>query len=142
MRKIICLVAVILMIASVVYAQKKAGITAKDLPGMQGFWTGNVSFGIQAGAGSAATLEIFSDKVPVKAKLTINQFPEELARSLGLTAGQNVFESDDGTITSQGTIVWTGPTKSFFEISKSGDKKIKCDYWFKGLRGDGIFTKK
>jgi hypothetical protein len=142
MRKIICLVAVVLMIASVVYAQKKAGITAKDLPELQGLWTGNVSFGIQAGAGSVATLEIFNDKVPVRAKLTINQFPDELARSLGLTAGQNFFESDEGTITSQGTIVWTGPTKSFFEVSKSGDKKLRCDYWFKGLRGDGIFAKK
>ena len=142
MKKIICLVAVVLMIASVVYAQKKMAITAKDLPGMQGLWTGNVSFGIQEGAGSSATLEIFSDKAPVKAKLTINQFPDELARSLGLTPGLNVFESDDGALTTQGTILFTGPTKSFFELTKSGDKKIKCDYWFKGLRGDGIFKKK
>jgi hypothetical protein len=142
MRKIICLVAVVLMIASVVYAQKKAGITAKDLPGLQGFWTGQVTFGIQAGAGSVATLEIFNDKVPLKAKLTISQFPDELARSLGLSPGQNVFESDDGTISSQGTIVWTGPTKSFFEVTKAGDKKLKCDYWLKGLRGDAVFTKK
>jgi hypothetical protein len=142
MKKIICLVAVVLMIASVVYAQKKMAITAKDLPGMQGFWTGNVSFGIQEGAGSSATLEIFNDKPPVKAKLTINQFPDELARSLGLSPGKNVFESDDGTLTTQGTILFTGPTKSYFEVTKAGDKKIKCDYWFKGLRGDGIFKKK
>jgi uncharacterized GH25 family protein len=142
MKKIICLVAVVLMIASVVYAQKKMAITAKDLAGMQGLWTGNLSFGIQEGAGSAATLEIFNDKVPVKSKLTINQVPEVLASSLGLSAGQNVFESDDGSITSQGTILWTGPTKSFFEITKVGDKKLKCDYWFKGLRGDAVFKKK
>ena len=142
MKKIICLVAVVLMIASVVYAQKKMAITAKDLAGLRGFWTGNLSFGIQEGAGSAATLEIFNDKVPVKARLTINQFPDELARSLGLSPGKNDFESDDGTLTTQGTILFTGPTKSFFELTKSGDKKIKCDYWFKGLRGDGIFRKK
>jgi hypothetical protein len=142
MRKIICLVAVVLMIASVGYAQKKAGITANDLPGLQGFWTGHVTFGIQAGAGSVATLEIFNDKVPLKAKLTISQFPDELARSLGLSPGRNVFESDDGIISSQGTIVWTGATKSFFEVTKAGDKKLKCDYWLKGLRGDAVFTKK
>ena len=142
MKKIICLVAVVLMIASVVYAQKKMAITAKDLPGMQGLWTGNVTFGIQEGAGSSATLEIFSDKTPVKAKLTINQIPDVVASPLGLTSGQNVFESDDGTLTTQGTILFTGPTKSFFELTKSGDKKLKCDYWFKGLRGDGIFKKK
>lgn len=142
MKKIICLVAVVLMIASVVYAQKKMAITAKDLPGLQGFWTGNVSFGIQEGAGSAATLEIFNDKVPIKAKLTISQFPDTLASSLGLSPGRNEFESEDGTITTQGTILFTGATKSFFEITRAGDKKLKCDYWFKGLRGDGVFTKK
>jgi len=142
MKKIICLVAVVLMIASVVYAQKKMSITAKDLPGLQGFWTGNVTFGIQEGAGSAATLEIFNDKVPVKAKLTISQFPDTLASSLGLSPGRNEFESEDGTITTQGTILFTGPTKSFFEITRAGDKKLRCDYWFKGLRGDGVFTRK
>ncbi len=141
MKKIICVLVVVLMVVSVVYAQKKMAISAKDLPAMQGIWTGNVSFGIQEGAGSLATLEIFNDKVPVNAKLTVNQFPDELARSLGLSPGTNVFESDDGAITTQGTILFTGPTKSFFEITKSDDKKLKCDYWFKGLRGDGIFRK-
>ena len=142
MKKIICLVAVVLMIASVAYAQKKMAITAKDLTGLKGFWTGNLSFGIQEGAGSAATLQIFNDKVPVQAKLTINQIPDVVASPLGLSSGQNVFQSDDGTITSQGTILWTGATKSFFEITKVGDKKLKCDYWFKGLKGDAVFTKK
>jgi hypothetical protein len=36
-KKIICVLGVVLMIASVVYAQKKMAITAKDLPGLQGF---------------------------------------------------------------------------------------------------------
>jgi len=142
MKKIICLVAVVLMVASVVYAQKKMAITAKDLAGIQGFWTGNVTFGIYEGASSAATLEIFNDKVPVKAKLTINSVPDTVASPLGLTSGQNVFESDDGIISSQGTIIWTGPTKSFFEVAKAGDKKLKCDYWLRGLRGTAVFTKK
>jgi hypothetical protein len=142
MKKIICVLAVVLMVASVAYAQKKMAITAKDLPGLQGLWTGNVTFGIQEGAGSAATLEIFNDKVPVQAKLTINQIPDTVASPLGLTSGKNVFESDDGAITTQGTILFTGPTKSFFEVTKVGDKKLRCDYWFKGLRGDAVFTKK
>ena len=142
MKKIICIMAVVLMIASVVYAQKKAAITAKDLPGMIGIWEGNISFGIQEGMGSSATLEIFNDTVPVKAKLTIRQVPEVVASPLGLMSGPNVFESDDGVLTSQGTIMFTGPAKGFFEISKRGDKKITAAYWFKGLRGDGSFTKK
>ena len=142
MKKIVCIIAVVLMIASVVYAQKKAGITPKDLAGMQGFWTGHLSFGIQEGAGSTATLEIFNDRVPVKAKLTIDQVPDVLASSLGLSSGRNVFESDDGTLTTQGTILFTGATKSFFEVTKAGDKKLKCDYWLRGLRGDAVFKKK
>ncbi len=141
MKKIICVLVVVLMVVSVVCAQKKMAISAKDLPWMQGIWTGNVSFGIQEGAGSLATLQIFNDKVPIQAKLTINQIPDAVASPLGLTPGQNVFESDEGAITTQGTILFSGPTKSFFEITKSDDKKLKCDYWFRGLRGDGIFRK-
>ena len=44
MKKIICLVAVVLMIASVAFAAGKMKITAKDLPGLKGTWEGIVSF--------------------------------------------------------------------------------------------------
>lgn len=142
MKKIVCLIAVVLMIASVAYAQKKAGITAKDLAGMQGTWAGMIAFGVFEGGSSACTLEILNDAVPVKAKLTVNQVPNTLAGQLGIMSGQNVFESDDGTLTTQGTIMFTGPAKGFLEISKSGEKKIKLNYWFRGLKGDGILKKK
>jgi len=143
MKKIICIIAVVLMIVSVVYAAEKKGITAKDLPGMKGMWTGNISFGTFEGGGSSScTLEIFSDAAPVKAKLTIANIPAAVAQPMGLQSGQNVGESDDGTLTSQGTIVFTGAAKNFFEISKSGEKKIKLNYWFRGLKGDATLTKK
>lgn len=143
MKKIICLVVVILMIAAVVYAQKKAGITTKDLAGMKGMWVGSISFGEFAGGGnSACNLEILNDTVPVKAKLTISQVPDVVASQLGGMGGQNVMESDDGVLTTQGTIMFTGPAKNFLEVSKSGEKKIKLYYWYKGLKGDGILKKK
>ncbi len=143
MKKIICLLVVVLMIASVVYAQKKAGITAKDLAGMKGTYTGTISFGqFDQGGNSACTLEILSDSAPVKAKLTVNDIPAPVASSVGATTGQNVFESDNGLLTTQGTIMFTGPAQGFLEISKSGEKKIKINYWFRGLKGDGILTKK
>ena len=143
MKKIVCLIAVVLMIASVVYAQKKAGITAKDLPALKGTYSGSVSFGEFSGGGnSACTLEILNDAAPVKAKLTLASVPDSLASQLGIMAGQNVFESDDGVLTTQGTIMFTGPAKGFLEIAKSGDKKIKINYWFKGMKGDGTLTKK
>ncbi len=142
MKKMICVFAVVLMVASVAYAQKKMAIKAEDLPKMTGLWEGNISFGITEGQGSSATLEIFNDKVPVKAKLTIRQVPEVVASPLGISTGTNVMESEEGALTSQGTIMFTGPAKGFFEVSKKGDKKITAVYWFKGLRGDASFTKK
>jgi hypothetical protein len=142
MKKIVCIIAVVLMIASVVYAAKKAGITAKDLPGMKGMWTGMMSFGeFEGGGSSACTLEILNDTAPVKAKLTISQVPNVIASQLGIPAGQNVMESADGTLTSMGTIMWTGQAKNFVELSKSGDK-IKLYYWYMGLRGNATLKKK
>lgn len=142
MKKIICLLAVVLMIASVAIAQKKAGITAKDLAGLKGSWQGTVGFGVMESASSAAKLEILNDTVPVKAKLTISDVPSQLASQIGVTSGQNVFESDNGSITTGGTIMWIGQQpKNFFEVS--GDaKQLKLNYYFQGLRGDGLLKKK
>jgi len=143
MKKIICIIAVVLMIASLVYAAEKKGITAKDLPGMKGMWTGNISFGIFEGGGSSpCTLEIFNDTVPVKAKLSISNIPAVVASPLGLQSGPNSIEGDNGKLTTQGTIMWTGSAEGFFEVSKKGDKKIGATYWFKGLKGDATLTKK
>jgi hypothetical protein len=143
MKKIICIVAVVLLIASAVYAQKKAGITAKDLPAMKGMYSGNISFGeFQGGGSSACTFEILNDDVTVKAKLTIKQVPEVIASGLGIKTNPDPMTSEDGTLTSQGTIMFTGAEKNFLEVVKSGDKKIKLYYWFRGLKGDGILTKK
>ncbi len=143
MKKIICLLVVVLMIASVGYAQKKVGISAKDLAGMKGTWTGTLSFGEFAQGGpSACKLEILNDAVPVKAKLTINDIPAAVAGTVGATSGQNVMESDNGILTTQGTIMFTGSAQGFLEIAKSGEKKIKINYWARGMKGDGVLTKK
>ena len=143
MKKIICIIAVVLMIASVVYAQKKAGITAKDLAGMKGTYAGMISFGEMEGGGtSACTLEILNDAVPVKGKLTISSVPAAVASMYGLSTTPEPMTSDDGTLTSKGTIMFTGAAKNFLEVSKSGDKKIKVYYYFRGMKGDGTLTKK
>jgi hypothetical protein len=143
MKKIICVIAVVLMVASVVYAQKKAGITAKDLAGMKGTYAGSISFGTFEGGGSSAcTLEILNDAVPVKGKLTISSVPAVVASQLGISTTPEPMQNDEGVITSQGTIMFAGAAKNFLEVSKSGDKKIKVYYYFKGLKGDGTLTKK
>lgn len=143
MKKIVCIIAVVLVIVSVAYAQKKMAITAKDLAGLKGTWEGMLTFGVFEGGSSAAKLEILNDTVPVRARLTIAQIPDQLASGVGLMGGRNVFESHDGTITTQGTIMFTGQQpKNFFEVSRAGEKKLQAVYWFKMLRGDARLTKK
>ena len=144
MKKMICLVVVVLMIAAVAIAQKKTAITAKDLPALKGTYSGIISFGLSVAEAdtSPCTLEILNDTVPVKAKLTIANIKDQVASRLGITGGQKVSEADDGTITSMGTIVWTGPEKNFFEVSSAGAKTLKAYYFFRGLRGEGTLKKK
>jgi hypothetical protein len=133
------------MVASVVYAQKakKAGITAKDLPALKGTYTGMLSFGeFEGGGTSACTLEILNDTVPLKAKLTISQIPSVVASQIGVSTTPEPMQNDEGTLTTQGTIMFFGQSKNFFEFSKSGEKKLKVYYYFRGLKGDGTLTKK
>jgi len=140
MKKIICLLAVVLMIASVAYAAAK--ITAKDLPALKGTYSGILSFGAMEMGTTPATLEILNDTVPVKAKLTLSNVPDALASRLGTMGGQKVVESDDGTITTQGTIMWTGPERNFFEVSQAGPKTLKAWYYFRGMKGDATLKRK
>jgi hypothetical protein len=145
MKKIICIMVVVLMVASVVYAQKakKAGITAKDLPALKGTYTGMLSFGdFEGGGTSACTLEILNDTVPVKAKLTISSVPQVVASAIGLSTTPEPMTNDEGTLTTQGTIMFAGAAKNWVEVSKAGDKKVKVYYYFRGLKGDGTLTKK
>src|SRR3974390_2832022 len=120
MKKIICLIVVALMVASVAFAAAKAKrITAQDLPSLKGIWVGSLEFGDMGAqlGNSACTLEILNDTVPVKGKLTVSNVPDPVAQYLGLTAGKNEFGLDDGQITSQGTIVWMTSEKNMFEVS-------------------------
>ena len=144
MKKTICLLAVVLMIASVAFAQKKAGIKAGDLAGLKGTWTGSLDFGmVGAQAGSTpCTLEILNDKVPVQAKLTLSNVPDFVASGLGIQAGKNEMSLNDGQLTSQGTIFWTGAEKNMFEVSMRGDKKLSATYWFRTIRGSASLNKK
>ena len=143
MKKIICLLAVALMIASVAFAAGKMQFTAKDLPGLKGTWEGIVSFGEFGGAGtSPIKLEILNDAAPLKAKVTVTNVPDQVAQRFGTQSGQNVYENDGGVLTSQGTIFWASPQGTgFFEISK-GENKIHFWYFFKGIKGDATLKKK
>lgn len=142
MKKVICLIAIALMIASVAFAAAKVRMTAKDLPGLKGTWTGMLSFGqFEQGGTSPATLEILNDTAPVKAKFTITNIPQQIASQVGLQAGQNVFEGE-GAITTQGTLMFMGPQKNFIEVGLISKEKINVRYIYQTLSGDGDFSKK
>ncbi len=143
MKKILCLIAVGLIIVSVAFAAGKK-ITANDLPAMKGTWVGSLDFGmVGADSGSSpCTLEILNDKVPVQAKLTLSNVPQFIASTIGITAGKNEMNLNEGQITSQGTIFWTGPEKNMFEISMGGEKKLSATYWFRTIRGSALLKKK
>lgn len=143
MKKVICLIAVALMIASVALAAKNVKMTAKDLAGLKGTWEGIIGFGTMEGGGtSPATLEILNDTVPVKAKLTIRSVPQQIASPVGLQVGQNVAENDKGAITTQGTLAFQGEA-GVFEVSLTSDKnKISVWYMYKVMKGEGDFKKK
>jgi hypothetical protein len=141
MKKTICLVAIVLLIGCAGVGPTRMKIAATDLPGLKGTWEGMLGYGLTEVTASPAKLEILTDTVPLRVKLTVD-IPDVVASRMGITAGKNIFESDDGVITTQGTVVWTGAAKNFLEISIVGEGKLTAWYFFRGLRGDGTLRKK
>ena len=124
MKKILILLVVGLMIASVAYAQKAIKIDAKSLAAAKGTWEGSLSFDV--GVNCPAKLEILNDKVPVQAKLTLWNVPEQITQMLGTTGGTKTWENNDGKITTQGSLMWAGD-KNFIEIFSRHDVKFFND---------------
>lgn len=143
MKKVICLIAVALMVASVAFAAEKMMITAKDLPAYKGTWQGVIGFGQTDQYGSSpATLEILNDAVPVKIKLTIANVPNYVAQQIGtIQAGQNVFEGQ-GVITSRGNLYFTGAAGNMLLITPLAKGKINLQYMYNVIQGSGEFKMK
>jgi hypothetical protein len=139
MKKILILLLVVFMIASVAYAQKAIKIDAKNLATMKGTWEGMLTFDINVNC--PAKLEILNDKVPVQAKLTLSSVPEQITQMLGTSGGTKIHENNDGKITTQGSLMWAGD-KNFFEVFKKGDKKADGWFYYQGARGNFALTKK
>jgi hypothetical protein len=142
MKKIFYLLVTVLMIVSAAFADAKE-ITPQDLAGLKGTWEGVLDFGFMGAqaASSSCTLEILNDGVPVHIVLTISNVPDFVASQVGISAGVHAFESYDGVITSQGTLMWKGSQDTFFEISM-GKKKLSGPYWFRTVKGSVSLKKK
>jgi hypothetical protein len=150
MKKTICVLAIVLLVASVAFGAekakaKKAGITKDNVGQLKGTWQGTMSFGEFGVSGAVANsnvlLEIPGDSVPVKAKLTISDVPIAVAGQLGVMEGKHVVDGE-GQLTSQGTVMFVGPTKNFLELSLAGEKGLRGWYYFNGLKGDLNLKKK
>jgi hypothetical protein len=129
MKKIIFLSAIALLCASMVFA---AGITKKDLAGLKGTWSGEVSS--VGGQGCVANLEIMNDTVPVEAKITVSNIPMQTQKDYNVQA-TFLGESKNGKLTSAGTIMFTGGADNFFEISSVKDGKMSGWFFINGLKG-------
>jgi hypothetical protein len=141
MKKIICLIAVVVMIASVALAAGKMKIAPDKIGALKGTWEGTLTFASGTGTTCAAKLEILNDTVPVKGTFTIVNPPDAIAQMLGVTGGAHTATNDEGKITTQGSIMWAG-SKNFFEFFLTGDKKGTAWFYFNGARGDVTLTKK
>jgi len=143
MKKTICLVVVLMMIAAVAIAAQKVAITTKNVASLKGIWAGTIAFGITTGGGtSPCTLEIYNDTPPLRAKLTISNLPDQVAMQFGESPGRKFMESEEGIITSAGTVMWAGAGKNFVEVTLLDNNKLSAWYYWKGMRGDMTLTKK
>ena len=136
MKKIIVISAIALLCASMVFA---AGITKKDLAGLKGTWQGTASGG--SGISVDVKLEIMNEAEPLQGKLTLSKIPDK-AKSEWAIQDPLTGDSNDGKITSAGTIMFTG-ANGFFEITSIGkDKKLSGWGYFKGFKANITATKK
>ena len=143
MKKIVCLAVIALMIGCAAFGAKKVAIKPADVASLKGTWQGMLNLGEYEGGGTTpATVEILNDKPPVKVRLTLQNVPQVTAQAFAMSAGKQSFEGDNGAITSQGTIMWTGQAGNFFEISRNTAGQLDAWYFFRGMKGEGTFTKK
>jgi hypothetical protein len=143
MRKIICLAVAVLMIGLIGCAGSKVAITPSNVATLKGTWEGTLAFGEFEAQTAPAKLEILNDTLPLRGKLTAT-IPQIVASIFGAQAGTQVAENNNGKLSNRGTIVWAAEdaSKASFEITLMGEKNLNAFFFFKGMRGDGNFTKK
>jgi hypothetical protein len=143
MRKIICLAVVALMIACMGCAAKRMSITQSDLPKLKGTWEGAISYGLYDVQQGPMTLEILNDKPPIAGKVTLD-VPQIVASQYAVQSGKQSRENPDGKLTPQGTILWTGggAANHSMEFYLIGENRARVLYYFLGIKGDALLSKK
>ncbi|HVP76698.1 MAG TPA: hypothetical protein VMV04_02280 [Thermodesulfobacteriota bacterium] len=135
MKKIACLIAILLLLAEAIItgcatAQRTKTTLIKDnLPILQGRWEGPAVFGV--GARTTLILDIYNDSLPLRGKIFIQNIPEDAANIFPDGFEGSGWESyfDTGTISDKGTLIITGRGGNFGEFTlvegKSKDSLIE-----------------
>jgi hypothetical protein len=135
MKKIPCLIAVLLLLAEAIIAgcataqTTKTTLTKDNLPILQGRWEGPAVFGV--GARTTLILDIYNNSLPLRGKISIQNIPKDAANIFPDGFEGSGWESyfDTGTITDKGGLIITGRGGNFGEFTliegKSKDSLIE-----------------
>jgi len=144
MKKVLCLIAVFLLLAEAIIAEcatvptTTTILTENNLAILEGRWEGSAVFG--GGVHTTVTLDIYNDSLPLKGKVSIQNIPREAANIFPDGFEGSGWESyfDTGTITDKGGLMIRGRGGNFGEFSliESESKRLvlegesKLDGWF------------
>ena len=130
MKKIPCLIAVLLLLVEAIIAgcatvpTTKTILTKNNLSILEGRWEGPAVFGV--GVRTTLILDIYNNSLPLRGKISIQDIPEGAANIFPDGFGGSGWESyfDTGTITDKGGLMITGRGGNFGEFSlKEGKSK-------------------
>ncbi len=158
MKKVLCLIAVLLLLVEAIIAgcatvpTTTTILTRNNLPILEGRWEGSAVFG--EGVHNTVTLDIYNDSLPLKGKVSIENITREAANIFPGGFEGSGWESyfDNGTITDKGGLIIQGRGGNFGEFSliESESKRSviegesKLDGWFYlwGAKGVTILHKR
>ena len=144
MKKISCLIAVLLLLVGAIIAGCATApttmtiLTKNNLSILEGRWEGSAVFA--RGVHTTITLDIYNDSLPLKGKISIQNIPREAANIFPGGFEESGWDSyfDTGTITDKGGLIIRGRGGNFGEFSLiEGESKrsvlegeSKLDGWF------------
>lgn len=144
MKKVLCLIAVLLLLVEAIIAgcatvpTTRTILAKNNLPILEGRWEGSAVFA--GGVHTTVTLDIYNDSLPLRGKVSIQNIPREAANIFRGGFEGSGWESyfDTGTITDKGRLIIRGRGGNFGEFSliESESKQSvlegesKLDGWF------------
>jgi hypothetical protein len=153
MKKLICLVGVGVLFASMVLTgcaalqMQKTPLTTSNLSSLQGKWEGWTTFSSYQANPVLTIMQINNATVPLQGTLTLNNLPAGVAALFPAdvkTAGNNaIMNFSNGKISDRGTLLGTSG-ENFGEFTYYAGEKPKLEGWFYywGSRGTITLDKK